>query len=104
MTRGLSTGRFVSVKVRYRSYWYFDQPDCKGGQTRRYVEPSEDPEIIKRVEDFARVKTDYRIRRRLVASLTRDGGLVRLKRCLEVLLKRSLSAVCSGCERSSWVL
>jgi len=70
------TGRFVPVKVRDRCYWYFDQPDGKGKQSRRYVGPCEDPEIVKRVEDFSRVKTDYRIRRRLVASLTRDGGLV----------------------------
>ncbi|NRP74868.1 hypothetical protein ILFOPFJJ_05791 [Ensifer psoraleae] len=70
------TGRFVKVKVRDRQYWYFDQSDGEGGQKRKYVGPAEDPEISKRVEDFSRTKTDYRIRRRLVSSLTRDGGLL----------------------------
>lgn len=39
------TGRFVSVKVDSRSYWYFDQPDGKGGQKLRYVDPADDNEI-----------------------------------------------------------
>jgi hypothetical protein len=39
------TGRLVSVKVNNRSYWYFDQPDGKGGQKRRYVGPGDDDEI-----------------------------------------------------------
>ncbi|MBD9375696.1 hypothetical protein IB238_24135 [Rhizobium sp. ARZ01] len=69
------TGRFVRVRVKDRDYWYFDQPDGDGGQARKYVGPADDPEIAKRVEDFSRTKTDYRTRRRLVSSLTRDGGL-----------------------------
>lgn len=43
-------GRFVSVKVDNRAYWYFDQPDGEGGQKRRYVGPADDPEIKLRVE------------------------------------------------------
>ncbi len=69
------TGRFVKVKVKERDYWYFDQPDGEGGQARKYVGRAEDPEIARRVHDFSRTKSDYRTRRRLVSSLTRDGGL-----------------------------
>ena len=58
------TGRFVSVKVDSRSYWYFDQPDGKGGQKRRYVSPADDNEITTRVEAFRGEKDDYHSLRR----------------------------------------
>jgi hypothetical protein len=62
------TGRFVSVKVDNRSYWYFDQPDGKGGQKRRYVGPADDDEITNRVETFRSEKDDYQNRRKMVAA------------------------------------
>jgi hypothetical protein len=70
------TGRFVSVKVDSRSYWYFDQPDGKGGQKRRYVGPADDSEITTRVEAFRGEKDDYQNRRKIVAALTREAGLI----------------------------
>ncbi|MBP2511735.1 hypothetical protein J2855_005399, partial [Agrobacterium tumefaciens] len=70
------TGRFVSVKVDNRSYWYFDQPDGKGGQKRRYVGPADDHEITTRVEAFRGEKDDYQNRRKIVAALTREAGLI----------------------------
>ncbi|MBP1885023.1 hypothetical protein J2Z50_003313 [Ensifer mexicanus] len=86
------TGRFVKVRVKDRDYWYFDQPDGEGGQKRKYVGPVEDPEITKRVEDFSTIKTDYRTRRRLVSSLTRDGGLVAADRSSGVIVEALAAA------------
>lgn len=70
------TGRFVSAKVNSRSYWYFDQPDGEGGQKRRYVGPADDHEITTRVEAFRGEKNDYQNRRKMVAALTREAGLI----------------------------
>lgn len=64
-------GNFVSVPVKERDYWYFDQP----GQKRRYVGPAGDPEISSRVKDFQAIKDDIRSRRKLVSTLTRDAYL-----------------------------
>ncbi len=69
-------GRFISAQVKDKRYWYIDIPDGKGGKSRRYVGPVDDPEISKRVEDFKRDKDDFRARRRMVTSLIRDGGMV----------------------------
>ncbi|WP_173514331.1 hypothetical protein [Sinorhizobium psoraleae] len=80
------------VKVKDRVYWYFDQPDDEGGQQRKYVGFAEDPEISKRVKDFSRTKADYRIRRRLVSSLTRDGGLLAADRTSGLIVE-TLAAV-----------
>lgn len=71
-----SEGRFTPVKVKERKYWYFDRPDGQRGRTRRYVGPADDPEIKTRVEIFNREKDDLRSRRRIVSSLTREGGLI----------------------------
>jgi len=71
-----SSGRFTPVTVKDRRYWYFDQPDGKGGRTRRYVGPADDPEIASRVATFKEQKDDLRARRRLVSSLTREGGMI----------------------------
>lgn len=71
-----SAGRFVAVTVKDRKYWYFDEPDGKGGQTRRYVGPVEDEEITARVENHKEVKSSLRACRRMVSSLTRDGGMI----------------------------
>lgn len=70
------TGRFVAVTVDGRKYWYFDQPDGEGGQKRHYVGPADDPEISSRVETFRGEKSDYKARRKLVSTLTREAGLI----------------------------
>lgn len=69
-------GRFTPVTVKQRRYWYFDQSDGGGGRTRHYVGPANDPEIAKRVEEFKAQKNDLRARRRMVSTLTREGGMV----------------------------
>jgi hypothetical protein len=68
-----STGRFVPVTVKERTYWYFDTPSEDGGQKRRYVGPKDDAEITRRVEAFNEIKNDIRSRRQLVRSLIRAG-------------------------------
>ncbi|KAA1176588.1 hypothetical protein FP026_27465 [Rhizobium tropici] len=69
-------GRFLTSEVKGKRYWYFDMPDGARGKKRRYVGPSDDPEITQRVEDFRREKDSLRDRRRMVASLTRQGGMI----------------------------
>ena len=71
-------GRFVTQESGGRRYWYFDlaKPDG-GGKHRRYVGPVDDPEITQRVEAFKDLKADYRARRKLVSTLTRDAYLPR---------------------------
>jgi hypothetical protein len=70
------TGRFVTVKVGERSYFYFDQPDGMGGQKRRYVGPADDQDIAQKVAAQTSEKRDYKARRKLVSTLTREAGLV----------------------------
>lgn len=72
----LPEGRFTPVTVKDRRYWYFDIPDGQGGRTRRYVGPADDPDISQRVETFKQEKDDLRARRRMVTTLTREGGMV----------------------------
>ncbi|KPF44624.1 GSU2403 family nucleotidyltransferase fold protein [Rhizobium sp. AAP43] len=69
-------GRFTPATVKGRKYWYFDTPDGHGGTKRRYVGPAEDPDIAARVADHKRDKDDLRARRRMVNTLTREGGMV----------------------------
>jgi hypothetical protein len=69
-------GRFQRVTVQDRQYWYFDIPDGKGGKARRYVGPASDAEITARVETHQQHKDDLRTRRRMVSSLTREGGMI----------------------------
>ncbi|ODR93145.1 nucleotidyltransferase family protein [Sinorhizobium alkalisoli] len=69
-------GRFTPVTVKGRKYWYFDIPDGQGGKTRRYVGPADDQDIAQRVETHKREKDDLRARRRMVSSLTREGGMI----------------------------
>ncbi|MCJ8521821.1 hypothetical protein ABID21_004991 [Pseudorhizobium tarimense] len=69
-------GRFITAQVKDKRYWYIDIPDGKGSKSRRYVGPVDDLEISKRVLDFKRDKNDYRARRRMVTSLTREGGMI----------------------------
>ncbi|MCJ9673045.1 MULTISPECIES: GSU2403 family nucleotidyltransferase fold protein [unclassified Neorhizobium] len=69
-------GRFITSEVKGKRYWYFDMPDGVGGKKRRYVGPADDEEIAQRVNDFKRDKDSLRDRRRMVASLTRQGGMI----------------------------
>jgi len=46
------------------------------GYTRRYVGPADDPDIAQRVADHKRDKDDLRARRRMVNSLTCEGGMI----------------------------
>lgn len=68
-------GRFIPVTVKDRKYWYFDQPDGQGGQSRRYVGPADDAAITERVTQFKALKNDFTSRRKLVRTLIREGGL-----------------------------
>ncbi len=68
-------GRFVKAEVKGRRYWYFDMPNGDGGKKRTYVGPVDDPEITKRVENFKDLKADFRERRKLVSTLTREAHL-----------------------------
>lgn len=70
-------GRFVSMEVNGRRYWYFDRSSGGGTKSRRYVGPVEDGEITRRVEDFKNLKADARARRRLVSTLVREAYLPR---------------------------
>lgn len=69
------SGRFVPVTVKEREYWYFDQP-TEGGNKRTYVGPKSDEDITRRVEAFRDIKDDFKARRKLVSTLTRDAGMV----------------------------
>ena len=69
-----TAGNFVRVPVKGRVYWYFEETQPK--KTRKYVGPSDDPEIAKRVEAFQEIKEDLRSRRKLVSTLTREAGLM----------------------------
>ncbi|MGC4409976.1 hypothetical protein D4A92_22555 (plasmid) [Rhizobium rosettiformans] len=71
-----STGRFTPANIKGRKYWYFDIPDGHGGTKRRYVGPADDPVLSQRVADHKRDKDDLRARRRLVNTLTREGGMI----------------------------
>lgn len=67
-------GRFVTVPVKGKDYWYFDIP-TPDGDKRRYVGPAVDPEIAARVRRHREIKDNMRERRRLVSTLIRSGGM-----------------------------
>jgi hypothetical protein len=67
-------GRFVTVPVKGKDYWYFDFPTPEGDK-RRYVGPQADPEITARVGRFRGIKEHAKDRRRLVSTLLRSGGM-----------------------------
>lgn len=67
-------GRFVSVPVKGRNYWYFEYPTDEG-EKRRYVGPEADEEITARVGRHKEIKGNIRERRRLVGMLLRSGGM-----------------------------
>jgi hypothetical protein len=71
-------GTFLKQKRSGRDYYYYKAYEPTGGigPTRtslRYVGPAEDPEIVRRVEAFARIKAGYRVRRDLAAFTIRPG-------------------------------
>lgn len=68
-------GRFVTVSVKGKEYWYFDLPTADGPDKRRYVGPVADEEITARVNDHKQIKDDIKARRRLVGTLKRSAGL-----------------------------
>lgn len=68
-------GRFITQEGNGRRYWYFDTAKEDGGKQRRYVGPVDDFDITKRVEAFKDLKEDYRARRKLVSTLTREAYL-----------------------------
>jgi len=70
-------GRFITMEVRGRRYWYFDLPEAGGGKKRLYVGPVDDNEITTRVEKFKDLKADARARRKIVSTLVREAYLPR---------------------------
>ncbi len=70
-------GRFITMEVRGRRYWYFDLPEAGGGKKRLYVGPVDDHEITTRVEKFKDLKADARARRKIVSTLVREAYLPR---------------------------
>ena len=67
-------GRFVSVPVKGKRFWYYDGPQDRK-QGRLYVGPQTDPEITRRVEAFRDIKDSLKARRKLVSTLVREAGL-----------------------------
>jgi hypothetical protein len=67
-------GSFVSVTVKGREYWYFQEGarDASGKQPRKYVGP-DTPELRDRIKNHGREKDDYRERRHIIAALRRAG-------------------------------
>jgi len=86
------TGNFLKIPVDGRDYWYFH--DTHATPARRYAGPVSDPEITSRVTTFKRFKDDFRGRRKLVSTLTREAGLAAPERTtgdiVEVLEKAGL--------------
>ncbi len=70
-------GLFRKRKVKGREYWYYKPSDRKESSADVYVGPVDDPEITKRVENFARIKDDYQKRRKIVSTLVREARLFR---------------------------
>jgi hypothetical protein len=66
-------GNFVRLAVKEKSYWYYDTAMRAGARKRLYVGPVDDPAIARRVEEFARLKSDAQLRRTLVNALRRIG-------------------------------
>jgi len=70
-------GRFITMEVKGRRYWYFDTDKEEGGKNRRYVGPADDEDINIRVEKFKDIKADIRARRKIVSTLIREAYLPR---------------------------
>ncbi|MEZ5810771.1 MAG: GSU2403 family nucleotidyltransferase fold protein [Rhizobiaceae bacterium] len=71
-------GSFVKQTAKGRDFWYYQKSVGQSAKRERiYVGPADDPEITKRVENFARIKDDYQKRRKIVSTLTRQARLFR---------------------------
>lgn len=68
-------GTFVSKAVGGKRYWYFQLPASEG-QHQRYVGP-ETPDLLENIRQHRQARADERIRRSLVSTLVRSGGLPR---------------------------
>ena len=68
-------GRFVTVPVKGKDYFYFDIPTPEGKDKRTYVGPAADSEIAARVGRHREIKDNIKQRRRLVSTLLRSGGM-----------------------------
>lgn len=68
-------GRFVTVPVKGKDYFYFDVPTPEGKDKRSYVGPAADPVIAARVRRHREIKGNIKERRRLVSTLLRSGGM-----------------------------
>src|SRR5690348_5496449 len=72
-------GNFVTVPVKGRDFWYFDEK-VRGAVKRRYVGPADDAEIQRRATEFKAAKDDIRSRAKLVSTLLREARLPRPER------------------------
>jgi hypothetical protein len=68
-------GTFVSKEVGGKRYWYFQLPASEG-QRQRYVGP-ETPELLENIRQHRQARANERVRRSLVSTLIRSGGLPR---------------------------
>jgi hypothetical protein len=70
------SGLFRKRPVKGRDYWYY-KPSERGTAAAKdiYVGPADDPEIDRRIANFARIKNDYQARRKIVSTLTREARL-----------------------------
>ncbi|MGN6449840.1 MAG: nucleotidyltransferase family protein [Brucella intermedia] len=67
-------GNFVRQTSKGKEFWYF-QVRTDGVAHRKYVGPTSDEEITKRVKAFNEIKNDLKSRRQIVSTLTRNAGL-----------------------------
>lgn len=95
------SGRFVSVPVKGRSYFYFEQADSDGKQKHLYVGPEVDPETAARVREHREMKDHTKARRKLVSTLLRNGGMVGPDRFADHVTETLAKAVYSACGPSS---
>lgn len=65
-------GVFVRKRVKGRQYWYF-QRTIESKAHRQYVGPVDDLAITERVEQFGKLKSDYKQRREMVRALLAVG-------------------------------
>ena len=92
------SGLFRLRPVDGRNYWYF-KPSERGTAKAKdiYVGPADDSQIAQRVENFARIKDDFKRRRKIVSTLTRDARLfspeARVGNVVEALWKAGLFRV-----------
>ena len=73
-----ANGSFHQRRRGSRAYWYYQRHAGMGPSGRqivesRYVGKTGDPAIEERIADFARIKEQHRIRRRLIAMLRHAG-------------------------------